>query len=400
MHPTSVMGRADANQLVNYWAHLLNHTWTQATGITFTGWQACTTPNGPNYGQDDVINVHILDMDCAASTSMQGSESDGTSEILVMPCRNVVYDDMVMIHEFGHALGFDHEADRKDFPTITSKNCPWMGITKGTSTASNEYTLPDPFSMMNATYCHALIELSYEDIVGAQNAWGRPNYFADVTGDGADDAIVVNPDGAYVIANAGKRNSGGGHFTGSASNWGGFAGKLGTFFADVNGDRKADMIAVDTKGVAVSLSNGSSFAAYKYWTSSQFVGLRGTYFADIDGDGKADAIRATTTDFSGPTLGFEVRKSTGTSFGNPYNPNISLPEPMVGSRGWFADVTGPDSDGKSRADFIYYNTGGVWVNKNGPSGFKGGSLWLAQTGTWAGTNQVPALPVLFADING
>ena len=87
------------------------------------------------------------------------------------------------------------------------------------------------------------------------------------------------------------RRSNGASFT-SAETWSNsFLGATkGTFFADVTGDGKADAIMVETTGVKVFRSNGSSFLAGEIWTSIGYFGSRGTFFADVTGDGKADAI--------------------------------------------------------------------------------------------------------------
>jgi hypothetical protein len=215
--------------------------------------------------------------------------------------------------------------------------------------------------------------------------------------------VVWNPDGAYVIANNGIAGQ---NFSGPAVRWGGRIGRLGTFFADANGDGKADMIAVDITEagtmhyVAVSLSTGSTFATSTYWTNYDFYGRRGMYVADMNGDGKADVIRNVSIDLNPMAKAMEVRLSNGAALIGFDRPNIDLPAATVGSRGFFADVTGPDSDGKSRADYIYYGDGGVHVNKNGTAGFTGGTRWLQQTGNWLGTTQDPPLPLLFADVNG
>ena len=81
-----------------------------------------------------------------------------------------------------------------------------------------------------------------------------------MTGDGKADAIVVNTDGPapnFVVV---RRSTG----KGFAPNepWipdTPYYGSRGTYFADVNGDGKADAIVVNDDGVTVRLSNGSKF---------------------------------------------------------------------------------------------------------------------------------------------
>ncbi|MEA2732920.1 MAG: hypothetical protein QOF70_7395 [Acetobacteraceae bacterium] len=128
-----------------------------------------------------------------------------------------------------------------------------------------------------------------------------------------------------------------------------FFGTRGTFFADVDGDGKADAI-VSNDGLngrfTVRLSTASGFAPNADWTDEPFFGTRGTFFADVNGDGKADAIVSNDGD-AGRVV---VRLSTGTGFA----PNEEWTEvPFFGSRGtFFADVNG---DGK--ADAIVSNDG-------------------------------------------
>lgn len=408
----NVVNRTDGWKIVNLWAHAFRQSWGQATGLTFS-WH----PRANSNGVAGALNMALNDNGCAAA-SMGFHPQDGTYRVDTVICTPVAMRNDYAIHEFGHVLGFDHEFHRKSYPALTAYNCPANSPEpKANSTAGTEYTSADPFSMMNSTYCNALIELSYQDTVGVQNAWGRPNYFADVTGDGADDAIVVNPDGTYVITNTGKKDATGGHFSGDPVNWGGKKGTLGTFFADVSGDGRADMIAFDSSCVSVSLATSAGkFGTPSCWTNRKLAGkkvplsftsTRGVFVADLNGDKKADIVRIVPTDFNpgDPNKAFVVMYSDGSSFGGSsgtssyLNGMPALPY-AVGSWGWFADVTGTDSDGKSRADYIYYDAGGVYVTKNLGSSFGTPKLWRAQTGTWYGFDQTPGLPLFFSDING
>ncbi len=76
-----------------------------------------------------------------------------------------------------------------------------------------------------------------------------------------------------------------------------FYGTRGTFLADVNGDRKADLVAVNDDSVWVMLSTGTGFAPPVAWSTSLFYGNVTTTIGDVTGDGKADliAINANST---------------------------------------------------------------------------------------------------------
>jgi FG-GAP-like repeat/Clostridium epsilon toxin ETX/Bacillus mosquitocidal toxin MTX2 len=71
-------------------------------------------------------------------------------------------------------------------------------------------------------------------------------------------------------------------------------GSRGTFFADVTGDGKADLIIVNDDTIRVRRNTGSDFGpgsvANEDWSHGPAYGSRGTFFADVTGDGKADLI--------------------------------------------------------------------------------------------------------------
>lgn len=71
---------------------------------------------------------------------------------------------------------------------------------------------------------------------------------------------------------------------------GAYYGSRGTYFADVDGDRRADAIVVNDETVTVRRSGGSRFYPNEDWTNGPYYGSRGTDFADVDGDRRADAI--------------------------------------------------------------------------------------------------------------
>src|SRR5579859_8029426 len=200
-------------------------------------------------------------------------------------------------------------------------------------------------------------------------------FFADVTGDGKADAIVVNSGGPLVV-----RRSNGSSFNPNET-WTDvpFFGDHGTFIADVTGDGKADAIVVNSSGITVRRSNGSSFSPNETWTTDPYFGSVGTFFADVDGDGKADAIVVNST-------GVFVRRSTGSSFGpteawtsNAYFGNVGT---------FLADVTG---DGK--ADAIVVNSSGITVRRSNGSSFSPNETWT--TDPYFGS-----VGTFFADVDG
>lgn len=196
----------------------------------------------------------------------------------------------------------------------------------------------------------------------------RETTFADATGDGKADAIVVNNSGVTV------RRSTGSSFSANET-WvpTGYYGTAGTYFADVNGDGRADAIVVNApSGTAVKLSNGNSFGATSWWTSGAFVGNIGTYFADVTGDGKADAV---VNNSSGGGAGVTVRPSTGSSF--------SANQTWI-SGGYYGNVDPgmylTDATGDQKADAIVLNTigggAGVTVRRSYGNSFGWNETWL------------------------
>jgi hypothetical protein len=195
----------------------------------------------------------------------------------------------------------------------------------------------------------------------------RGQYFADVNFDSKVDLIMVNNNSIVVR----RANSGGTAFSTTEETWSNVAyfGRFGTYFADVTGDHKADAIAVGDDGIKVRRANTSLnvFDAAEAWTPDLYFGGLGTYFADVTGDGKADAIAV-----NGAGVIVRRANATSTAFG-PTEP--WLPTPYYGEYGtYFADVTG---DGK--ADAILVNAANVVLRRanSGGTAFSGTlEFWL------------------------
>lgn len=131
---------------------------------------------------------------------------------------------------------------------------------------------------------------------------GVPSYgalqteLADVTGDGRADLIANHGrDGLWVRP---ARDPDAGLGAGFEAGFGAWSapGEPAFFadrelaFADVDGDRHADAIAVRFDGLHVRRSTGARFERAVRWTDGPAVGQRATRFGDVTGDELADVV--------------------------------------------------------------------------------------------------------------
>lgn len=290
--------------------------WERATQISFVGWNDCTLPFVSN-GQigilrDEVLLPHGMGGPSYGAISVPytwdgpaGANSGCTASLQSRDrcIRNAV------VHEFGHVLGFAHEHKRTPRPLFGLSTCSEYNP-DGTAGAVDEFGPWDLYSVMN--YCdprslgafdQGLQPLSEFDRLGAQSRYGRADYFADLNGDLRADAIVVSGHG--ITARLSTGTGFGANVTFSSVP---YYGRFGTYFADIDGDYDADAIVVNENGIVVRRSNGSSFGSNEIWSSVPYFGRHGIFFADVTGDEKADAIVVSEESVV-------VRRSTGSSFG-------------------------------------------------------------------------------------
>ena len=122
-------------------------------------------------------------------------------------------------------------------------------------------------------------------------------YFADYNGDGRADLFVHGVDGVISVRiNRGTWFDGGRTASQGWSNFMGYNGSGLLYFADINGDRKTDMLVHGVDGVvSVRYNMGTYFDGGRTLTQGwgNFLGYPGKgklYLADINDDGKADLL--------------------------------------------------------------------------------------------------------------
>jgi endonuclease/exonuclease/phosphatase family metal-dependent hydrolase len=235
---------------------------------------------------------------------------------------------------------------------------------------------------------------------GASTSSTTRYYYADVNGDGKADEIRWNP-----TLNAGHTlvylATTGGNFSATAVDnpEGTSAGTTTIFnFADVNGDGKADKIYWNAtydgghSRVYLATSNGSFSGTVVSGTEGASA-TAGTsfWYADINGDGKTDKILWHPDLNSGKTMVY-LSDGDGTFTANTSFSN-SATSGLANTRFYFADMNG---DG--RADKVYWNpdnyTGYLKVYYSEASAFSGPIYTLR------GTSQSENTNFYFSDISG
>jgi hypothetical protein len=158
--------------------------WSRFARITFTGWGDCPSVNTSVQGLRVQINTQGLNCTGTVCADAFGREVNGLANGVKIaqclpgqsgPCGRPTREEAVTVmalHEFGHALGFQHEEDRKDSPRASCGNPPDVD-----GPTDRRYGSFDINSVMST--CGVLeknstwTELSPGDIAGAQYVYGR-----------------------------------------------------------------------------------------------------------------------------------------------------------------------------------------------------------------------------------
>jgi hypothetical protein len=228
------------------------------------------------------------------------------------PGSGVIDIGIVATHEFGHAIGLDHE------PTITA--------------------------LMNPFYNTAVAVPQADDISAASSIYGTPPVVAstkagDFDGDGKADVTTYRP--ATGVWNVLKSTT---NYTSSTGYQWGVSSDV-TVPADYDGDGKTDIAifrpATGFWYVLLSSTGFSNFISYQWGVSTDVPTP-----ADYDGDGKADvAVYRPATG-----VWYALRSTTNSTSYISYQWGVSTDVPVPG-----------DYDGDRKADIaVYRPVTGVW----------------------------------------
>src|SRR4029450_6359207 len=104
----------------------------------------------------------------------------------------------------------------------------------------------------------------------------------DVNGDGRADLVAVNDADIWVTLSTNTAIA-------TPTKWSDAAlqGTVGNLIGDVNGDPLGDLVAVNGADIWVMLSTGTAFATPTQWSTVALQGTAATMIGDVNGDRRA-----------------------------------------------------------------------------------------------------------------
>lgn len=233
-------------------------------------------------------------------------------------------------------------------------------------------------------------------------AAGNTYRFADVNGDNRSDLIAVNPDQSWTVYLNGGPTS-----ANTWSNWqqgishparaAGLEG-YNLRFADMDIDGRPDCVGVDLYGTLnVYVWSGQQMCATQVnnWSVHTTGTIPGSSFitlVDVDGDGAADYVITDEYGSARVWLRGHIDNQAGQSTWQAAKPATAAVTTTPSVFRW------ADLNGDSRADLIQVTAGGAayaWLNQGVDS-----TVHLVSIGQIAESRKVPAADVNFADMDG
>ncbi|MFB2924186.1 CHAP domain-containing protein [Aerosakkonema funiforme] len=270
-----------------------------------------------------------------------------------------------------------------------------------------------------------LIEQSYNSIVSSSPGFTKnvggwtdnnnyPRLAGDVNGDGRAD--IVGFGSSNVFVSFGNSN---GTFGTPISSSPGFTKNVGGWtdnnnyprlLADVNGDKKADIIGFSSTNVFVSLSNGNGTFGALIASKPGFTKNVGGWtdnnnyprlVGDVNGDGRADIVGF------GPSDVFVSFGNSNGTFGTPITSKPSSTNAFTKNVGGWTDNNNyprllADVNGDKKADIIGFGGTNVFVSLSNGNGTFGAPIaskpgFTKNVGGWTDNNNYPRLA---GDVNG